>query len=610
MAAFEEAAPGAAVAGKRSAHSGSRRAPGVCVDLRLTAVQGVGAEYDRSSAAPALPPGIDTLATPAPIVGDTAGAAARKWPVAADALLAFGLAALVASLLVAFGPPGSDLAAHVYQSGLFRDHGFQLWSNFWYEGRYNFVNYSLLYYPAASLLGIQGLAVLSIATAALAFTVIAANEWGPASRWSSLAFAVAWAGIVLSGAYPFALGAAFALLALWALQSRARPAFAVLTILCFAASPLAFALLALLLTAIGLARLPSRAELAVPAATVGAVVVVWVVLWRLFPSAGRFPFSIEELAAVCVFCILGIAFTWRVQEARVLRWLYVLYLPVCVTAFLVPSSLGENVARLRFAAVPLAVLTLSLRRWRPLPVAAIAFLLALSWNVSPLAASYAKGASDPASDVAYWAPAIGFLHRHLDPSYRVEAVDTTGHWAAAYLPAAGIPITRGWFRQEDFPRNAVLYHDELGAHMYIRWLRQMAVRYVLLPDAPLDYSAGDEADLLRSGRAGLRPVFRSAHTTVYAVPAPRKLVTGPGHTEVLTFGQSRLSFTVATAGRYRIATSWSPYWKVSRGCLERDRAGMTVLDARGPGTVTMRFTLKAGRALATLAGRSTRTCAH
>jgi hypothetical protein len=451
--------------------------------------------------------------------------------------------------------------------------------------------------------------VLSIATAALAFTVIAAREWGHASRWSSLAFAVVWAGIVLSGAYPFALGATFALLAIWALQSRARLAFAVLTVLCFAASPLAFALLTLLLTAIGLARLPPRAELVLPAVTVGAVGAVWLVLWRLFPAGGRFPFSIEELAAVCVFCVLGIVFTWRVQEARVLRWLYVLYLPVCVTAFVVPSSLGENVARLRFAAVPLAILTLSLRRWRPLPLAAVAFLLALSWNVSPLAASYAKGASDPASQEAYWAAAIGFLDQHLDPSYRVEAVDTTGHWAAAYLPAAGIPITRGWFRQEDFPRNEVLYRDELGARTYIRWLRQMAVRYVLLPDAPLDYSAAEEAELLRSGRSGLRPVFHSAHTTIYAVPAPRKLVTGPGRADVLTFDQSRLTFRVAAAGRYRIAMSWSPYWNVSRGCLERDRAGMTMLDAPGPGAVTMRFTVRPGNALATLAGRSTTTCA-
>ena len=383
----------------------------------------------------------------------------RLTPLAAEALLAFGLAALVASLLVAFGPPGSDLAAHVYQSGLFRDHGFQLWNNFWYEGRYSFVTYSLLYYPAASLLGIQLLAVLSIATAALAFTVIVAREWGPAARWSSRSFAVVWAGVVLSGAYPFALGATFALLALWALQSRARLRFAALTVLCFAASPLAFALLVLVLAAIGLARLPARVELTLPVVTVGALATVWLVLWRVFPAGGRFPFSIEELAAVCVFCVLGIVFTWRVQEARVLRWLYVLYLPVCVTAFLIPSSLGENVARLRFAAVPLAILTLSLRRWQPLPLATVAFLLALSWNVSPLAASYAKGVSDPASQEAYWAPAIGFLQDHLDPSYRVEAVDTdrtlagrlpAGGWHPDHprlVPPGGLPAERGALRR-------------------------------------------------------------------------------------------------------------------------------------------------------------------
>jgi hypothetical protein len=536
-------------------------------------------------------------------------AAPREHGLLAEALLAFGLAALIASVFAAFGPPGTDLAAHQYQSGLWRDHGFQLWNNFWYGGRYSFVTYSLLYYPA-SMLGIQLLAVLSIATAALAFTVVVSREWGAAARWSSRSFAVIWPGLVLTGAYPFALGVAFALVALWALQSRARVRFAVLAALCFAASPLAFALLALLLTAIGLARLPARAELALPAATVAVVGTVWFVLGRLFPTEGRFPFSIEELAAACVFCVLGIFFTWRVQDARMLRWLFVLYLPICVAAFLVPSSLGENVARLRFAAVPVAILTLSLRRWRPLPLAAVAFLLALSWNISPLAASYAKGVSDPASHEAYWAPAIDFLERHADPSYRVEVVDTAGHWAADYLPAAGIPITRGWFRQEDFPRNEVLYGDEVRAHDWIRWLRRMAVRYVVLPDAPLDYSATEEAELLRNGRTRLRPVFRSAHTTIYAVPAPRKLVTGPGRADVVAFDQSRLTFTVGRAGRYRIATSWSPYWKVSRGCLERDAAGLTVLTATGPGRVTMRFRLGVGRALATLAGRSAGSCAR
>lgn len=536
-------------------------------------------------------------------------ASARTHPLAREALVASGLAAALAAALAWLGPPGSDVAAHVYQAALYQKHGFELWNNFWYEGRYSFVTYSLLYYPAAALLGIRLLAVASIATAALAFTVVAAREWGPASRWSNRSFAVVWAGIVLSGAFPFALGAALALLALWSLQSRARVRFALLTALSFAASPVAFILLVVLLAAVALARAPKRDDLVLPVVTVSVIGVVELVLWRVFPGGGRFPFSIEELAAAATFCLLGMALTWRVPAARVLRWIYVVYLPVLIAAFLVPSSLGENIARLRFAAVPLAILTLSLRRWRPFPLAAVAFVLALSWNVAPLAASYAKGASDPAADARYWAPAVAFLQKNLDASYRVEAVDTAGHWAAAYLPAAGIPITRGWFRQEDFPRNSVLYDDELGARSYVGWLRRMAVRYVVLPDAPLDYSAKGEARLLASGRSGLRPVFRSAHITVYAVPSPRKLVTGPGAAHVLSFDHVRLTFSVGRRGRYRIATSWSPYWRVSRGCIERGSDGMTVLDAPRAGTVTMRFMLGAAPALATLAGRPVRSCA-
>ena len=63
----------------------------------------------------------------------------------------------------------------------------------------------------------------------------------------------------------------------------------------------------------------------------------------------------------------------------------------------------------------------------------------------------AKGRGDPASARAYWAPAISFLRAHLTPSYRVEVVDTTGHWAAVYLAEAEIPLARGGFRHGYFP---------------------------------------------------------------------------------------------------------------------------------------------------------------
>ena len=92
-----------------------------------------------------------------------------------------------------------------------------------------------------------------------------------------------------------------------------------------------------------------------------------------------------------------------------------------------------------------------------------------------------------------------------------------GHWPAAYLPAAGIPIARGWFRQNDFPRNDVLY-TKLDRAAYLRWLRSLGVRYVVLPDAPLDYSAKDEGALIAGGRSGLRVGF--ARSTRRSTPFP------------------------------------------------------------------------------------------
>jgi hypothetical protein len=528
-------------------------------------------------------------------------------PAAIEALLAATVAATLATALWWLGPPGSDLAAHVYQSSLFHDHGFDLWNNFWYAGRYSFVTYSLLYYPLASLIGIKLLAVASIATAALAFTMVVAREWGPAARWSDRSFAIVWAGIMLSGAFPFALGMALALLAVWALQARARGRFALLAVLTVAASPVAFLLLAILLLGSGIARRYSRAEVAVPVVTICAIGLIEVLLWRLFPSSGRFPFSWQELTAASTFCLVGAAMTWNVPRARELRWIFIVYLAACIAAFVVPSAVGENIARMRYAAIPIAVLALSLRRWRPLPACLVALALAACWNVTPLAGSFLKGKADGSSDATYWMPAISFLHANLTPSYRVEAVDTADHWPAVYLPGASIPIVRGWFRQNDFPQNSLLY-GRLKPAAYLHWLRSLGVRYVVLPDARLDYSARAEADLLLSGRSGLPVAFRSSHVTIYEVPHAVSLVTGPGPAHVLSFTHEGMVVSLTRPGRYRVATSWSPYWQATGACLGRGVDGMIRLRVRRAGPVSLTFVVTADAALAALAGNAPKDC--
>src|SRR5215813_5733510 len=169
---------------------------------------------------------------------------------AREETLAAALAAVLAATLVWAAPPGVDWAAHAYQRTFLLEHGFAIWNNFWYAGRYSFVTYSVLYYPLAALIGIRMLAVLSIATGALAFSAVVLRQWGVSSRLASRTFAVVSAGLVVAAAFPFALGFAFGLLALWALQARRRGYFVLCALLTLAASPLGFAFLVVALVGI------------------------------------------------------------------------------------------------------------------------------------------------------------------------------------------------------------------------------------------------------------------------------------------------------------------------------------------------------------------------
>jgi hypothetical protein len=529
-----------------------------------------------------------------------------RHPLLREAVLSAAAAAGIAAVLAWLGPPGTDLAAHAYQRTLFLEHGFVLWNNFWYAGRYSFVTYSLLYYPLAALFGIRLLAVATIALAALAFAVVLWRQWGATTRWSSRSFAVVWAGIVLSAAFPFALGIALALLAIWALQAGARWRFAALAALTLAASPLAFLLLVIVLAGVALSQRASVRGNWIPVAAVALAGAAELVLWRLFPGGGRYPFSFAEAAAGLVFCALALTFTWRVESARVLRYVFLVYTAAFIASYVVPSAIGENIARLRYAAIPLAVLVFSLRRWKPLPLGLAVLALALSWNLSPLASSFVNGQADVTAAPAAWPAAIAWLHARLGADYRVEAVDTRGHWPAVYLADAGIPLARGWFRQDDFPQNQLLY-SKLGASAYLGWLRGLGVKYVVLSDAPPDYSARAEAALVATGGAGLTPVFATQTLTIFAVPHPTPILTGPGSPRLESLTEARMDLIVTQAGRYRIAVRWSPYWQSSAGCIAKGEDDMIRLTTRQAEYVRLDFQINAERALDELTG-ITPTC--
>ncbi len=518
-----------------------------------------------------------------------------------EVFVATSLAGTIAALFVWVGPPGGDFAAHAYQRALFIEHGFCLWNNYWYSGRYSFITYSVLYYPLTAVLGIRLLAAVSVAAAAFAFAVVVGRQWGPVARWSSRSFAVLWAGAVLTAAFPFILGIAFALFAVWALQVGARWWFAVFVVLALAASPNAFVLLGVVVVGIGLAHIEEEwphkwRRLLLPAVILAACALTELLIMRVFPGEGHLPFSWVDFLPVCAFCIAGALLTWRVKEARLLRWVFLVYLAACIAMFIIPNGLGHNIARLRFFALPLTVLLVALRGFRPRLVVVAALVLALSWNASPPIVNFRQERGVPESSRSYWQPAIGYLRARVNPSYRVEVVDTVGHWAAAYLPQADIPIARGWFRQDDYPQNSILYRD-FGARAYLRWLRSLGVRYVVLTEAPPDYSSRNEAALIRSESSGLKAVLRLPNLTIYEVPHPRSIITGPGHPRILALGGAQVRLELSEPGRYRLAVRYSPYLRASGVCLQKSADGMTELVARHSGSIKLNFDFDLGRAL-------------
>jgi len=523
---------------------------------------------------------------------------------------AVGLVAAVLSAAVLWlGPPGVDLPAHLYQRQLFLEHGFLVWNNFWYAGRYSFVTYSLLYYPLVAVSGIAAVAVASVGAAAFGFALLALREWGAKGRGSAWAFAILWPGTLLSATFPFLLGFALALLALCALQGHRRAWFAVLALLSLAASPLAFALLGVVLAGAGLVRWGDRPTALVPFLVIAGGVAAELVVFRIFPGGGSYPFRLWDFARAMTFAGLGVLATRRLANARVLAGFFVAYGLVCTLVFLVPGQVGSNLTRVEYAAVPVAFLVLALRGWRPLWLVLPLAGLAAFWNFGALAGSFERSSLDQAHAPELWAPATAFLHHHLSPDYRVEAVDTVGHWPAVYLPEAGIPVARGWYRQDDFPLNGILYR-RFGPAAYRAWLRRMAVRYVVLADTRPDYSSEDEAELLRSGRSGLPVAFRAAHVTIFRVPDARPLVTGPAVAHVLRLQPTRVAFEVDAPGTYRVALRFSPYWIPSIGCIRRGPSGMVLVSVPRPAEVDLRLRVSLARGIQVLTGEGDeRVCA-
>ena len=126
-----------------------------------------------------------------------------------------------------------------------------------------------------------------------------------------------------------------------------------------------------------------------------------------------------------------------------------------------------------------------------------------------------------------------------------------------------------------------LAHRDYGA-----WLHDNAVRFVALPNAPLDYSSDAERRLILSDPSYLEPRWASEHWRVYEVTETAPLVQpmAGGAASVRHVGHEDFALDVTRPGDFLVRVNFTPYWSIARGegCLLR-RGDWTLARASRPG---------------------------
>ncbi|WBB58690.1 MFS transporter [Streptomyces sp. WMMC500] len=494
---------------------------------------------------------------------------------------------------------GGDLAAQDAWAEFAGRHPSTAYNFAWYGGMHP-VSYSVVSPYLMAVLGVRTTMMLAgTLSAGVLALILARSRHVRRPLVPSLWGAVALLGNAASGRVTFALGLLFALVAIalvfrgdrddeedkhgaagadgaGAAAGKARrrvggwrgTAVVLSSMLATAASPVAGMFVGLVAVALFLQK--RRVEAYLLGAT--PPVVVALSSW-LFPFQGTQPMPWISAVAPMICCAL----IWLLtpESWRTVRICAVIYFFGTLAAWIIPSPIGSNIERLAliFAGTVLLVVAQTGARpraprvMRSVAAVYLAFGAITVWVVVKPVVDLVL-----TSPTAAWtrelAPLVDQLRQVDAEAGRVEVVPVRSHREASALQPY-VSLARGWNRQADLDRHEIFYDGSLTPKTYHAWLKNWAVRYVVLPveDRP-DTGAHEEAKIVAKGQPYLTEIWADANWRLFRVNDPTPLVEAPA--EVRRADEGELVIDVKYAGPVLVRVPFSPWL----GLVDEDGEGV------------------------------------
>jgi hypothetical protein len=500
-------------------------------------------------------------------------------------MLTWFVPAVGLALYLILVPQVPDFAAQATRAAIFDKLGNVTWWPGWYGGL-ELPTYSVIAPGLMATIGVATTGALASAICMWAAHQLFRDSARP--RAASVVFAASVLLNLFGGRITFLIGLAPAMLAVLALVRRHPWLAGVATVVSVLGSPLAGLFTGIVAAAVLLTD-PSRRREAV--ATGVATAVSLGTLAVLFHNPG----VMGSPPGMMLIALLGLALVLVACREPTIRVGAVIVAIGLLTCLVVPNSVGLNLTRMVWLlAAPLIV------GYGHRPDRHVVALTGLALVVPCVdVTSQLAEADSPSASEGYYTPLLGQLGDRMNTDaslgQRVEVVEPQTKGAARYV-GESMPVARGWERQADVTDNPIFYEDDaLDATTYRRWLDELAVAYVAVPNTKLDFASVDEAKLIAAGLPYLDEVWRNPDWTLYQVVDAAPLAR---NARVISVDGNQLRLWVDHRAQVPIQIRWSDHLAVldgsrpvaegvrARGCLSQ--AGQwTVLHARTPGAYVL-----------------------